>query len=98
MPDSMTVPVSTGDPLQAFSKRRMSGDERRQQLIDAALHLFATNGFRGTTTKAGLTVDAVLARDFPVVQAVILFFSFVYVLVNLLIDLSYVFLDPRIRY
>jgi peptide/nickel transport system permease protein len=45
-----------------------------------------------------LTVDAVLARDFPTVQAVILFFSFVYVLVNLLIDLSYVFLDPRIRY
>jgi peptide/nickel transport system permease protein len=45
-----------------------------------------------------LTVDAVLARDFPTVQAVILFFSFVYVLVNLLIDLSYVFFDPRIRY
>jgi peptide/nickel transport system permease protein len=45
-----------------------------------------------------LTVDAVLARDFPTVQGVILFFSFVYVAVNLLIDLSYVFLDPRIRY
>jgi peptide/nickel transport system permease protein len=45
-----------------------------------------------------LTVDAVLARDFPTIQGVILFFSFVYVLVNLLIDLSYVFLDPRIRY
>jgi len=45
-----------------------------------------------------LTVDAVLARDFPTVQGLILFFSFVYVLVNLLIDLSYVFLDPRIRY
>jgi peptide/nickel transport system permease protein len=45
-----------------------------------------------------LTVDAVLARDFPTVQGVILFFSFIYVLVNLLIDLSYVFLDPRIRY
>jgi peptide/nickel transport system permease protein len=45
-----------------------------------------------------LTVDAVLARDFPTVQAVILFFSFLYVFVNLLIDLSYVFLDPRIRY
>jgi len=45
-----------------------------------------------------LTVDAVLARDFPTVQGVILFFSFVYVFVNLLIDLSYVFLDPRIRY
>jgi peptide/nickel transport system permease protein len=45
-----------------------------------------------------LTVDAVLARDFPTIQGVILFFSFIYVLVNLLIDLSYVFLDPRIRY
>jgi peptide/nickel transport system permease protein len=45
-----------------------------------------------------LTVDAVLARDFPTIQGVILFFSVVYVMVNLLIDLSYVFLDPRIRY
>ena len=45
-----------------------------------------------------LTVDAVLARDFPTIQGVILFFSFVYVAVNLLVDLSYVFLDPRIRY
>ena len=45
-----------------------------------------------------LTVDAVLARDFPTIQGVILFFSFIYVVVNLLIDLSYVFLDPRIRY
>jgi peptide/nickel transport system permease protein len=45
-----------------------------------------------------LTVDAVLARDFPTIQGVILFFSLVYVAVNLLIDLSYVFLDPRIRY
>ena len=45
-----------------------------------------------------LTVDAVLARDFPTIQGVILFFSFIYVLVNLLVDLSYLFLDPRIRY
>jgi peptide/nickel transport system permease protein len=45
-----------------------------------------------------LTVDAVLARDFPTVQAVILLFSLAYVLVNLLVDLSYVFFDPRIRY
>ncbi len=45
-----------------------------------------------------LTVDAVLARDFPTVQGVILLFSFVYVGVNLLVDVSYVFLDPRIRY
>jgi len=45
-----------------------------------------------------LTVDAVLARDYPTIQAVILLFSFLYVLINLLIDLSYLVLDPRIRY
>ena len=45
-----------------------------------------------------LTVDAVLARDFPTIQGVILLFSLVYVGVNLLVDLSYVFFDPRIRY
>jgi peptide/nickel transport system permease protein len=45
-----------------------------------------------------LTVDAVLARDFPTIQGIILFFSFIYVMVNLLVDLSYVFFDPRIRY
>ena len=45
-----------------------------------------------------LTVDAVLARDYPTIQAVILLFSLVYVLINLLIDLSYTLLDPRIRY
>lgn len=45
-----------------------------------------------------LTVDAILARDYPVIQGVILVFSGVYVLVNLLVDLSYVFIDPRIRY
>ncbi|MFM0629273.1 ABC transporter permease [Paraburkholderia xenovorans] len=45
-----------------------------------------------------LTVDAVLARDFPLVQGITLFFSFVYVLINLLVDMSYLLLDPRIRY
>ncbi len=45
-----------------------------------------------------LTVDAVLARDYPTVQAVILLFSFVYVFINLLVDLAYTLLDPRIRY
>jgi peptide/nickel transport system permease protein len=45
-----------------------------------------------------LTVDAVLARDFPTIQGLILFFSLLYVLVNLLVDLSYVVFDPRIRY
>ncbi len=45
-----------------------------------------------------LTVDAVLARDYPVIQGMILLTSAFYVLINLLIDLSYVFFDPRIRY
>ncbi|MGX9393394.1 ABC transporter permease [Nitrobacteraceae bacterium UC4446_H13] len=45
-----------------------------------------------------LTVDAVLARDYPVIQAMILLTSGIYVAVNLLIDLSYTLLDPRIRY
>jgi peptide/nickel transport system permease protein len=45
-----------------------------------------------------LTVDAVLARDYPTIQAVILLFSLTYVLINLLVDLTYTFLDPRIRY
>lgn len=45
-----------------------------------------------------LTVDAVLARDYPVIQAMILVTSAIYVAVNLLIDISYCFFDPRIRY
>jgi peptide/nickel transport system permease protein len=45
-----------------------------------------------------LTVDAVLNRDFPVIQGLVLVFSVLYVVINLLVDLSYLFLDPRIRY
>jgi peptide/nickel transport system permease protein len=45
-----------------------------------------------------LTVDAVLARDYPTVQAVVLLFSLVYVIINLVVDLTYTLFDPRIRY
>src|SRR5215831_4684237 len=45
-----------------------------------------------------LTVDAILRRDYPVIQGVVLLFSFVYVVVNLVVDLTYTVLDPRIRY
>jgi len=45
-----------------------------------------------------LTVDAVLKRDYPIVQGLILVFAFAKVLVNLTVDVSYAFLDPRIRY
>ncbi len=45
-----------------------------------------------------LVVDAIQQRDYPVIQGVTLLFSGVYVLVNLLVDLSYTLIDPRIRY
>jgi peptide/nickel transport system permease protein len=45
-----------------------------------------------------LTVDSILRRDYPVIQGLVLLFSFAYVLVNLGIDLIYTLLDPRIRY
>ena len=45
-----------------------------------------------------LVVDAIARRDYPIIQGVIMVFSGVYVLVNLLVDLSYTFFDPRIRY
>jgi len=45
-----------------------------------------------------LVVDAILRRDYPIIQGVVLLFSFVYVLVNLGVDLVYTLVDPRIRY
>ncbi|HEY5634282.1 MAG TPA: ABC transporter permease [Burkholderiaceae bacterium] len=45
-----------------------------------------------------LTVDAILKRDYPIIQGLIILFAGVKVLINLLIDISYVFFDPRIRY
>ncbi len=45
-----------------------------------------------------LTVEAILARDYPVIQGVVLMMSFIYLGINLLIDLAYAFIDPRIRY
>ncbi|HZN27522.1 MAG TPA: ABC transporter permease [Burkholderiales bacterium] len=45
-----------------------------------------------------LTVDAILRRDYPIIQGVVLLFSGAYVLINLAVDLSYMFFDPRIRY
>ncbi|MBV8653921.1 MAG: ABC transporter permease [Alphaproteobacteria bacterium] len=45
-----------------------------------------------------LMVDSILARDYPVVQAAALLTAFIFVVVNLLVDLSYAWLDPRIRY
>jgi len=45
-----------------------------------------------------LVVDAILKRDYPIIQGLILFFSLLYIVLNLLIDIAYTMLDPRIRY
>jgi len=45
-----------------------------------------------------MVVEAVLARDYPLIQGLVLVFSFVYVLINLIVDLLYTILDPRITY
>ncbi|WP_349371464.1 ABC transporter permease [Salinarimonas sp.] len=45
-----------------------------------------------------LVVDAITRRDYPIIQGLILFFALIYVVLNLIIDLTYTLLDPRIRY
>ncbi len=45
-----------------------------------------------------LIVDSILARDYPMVQGVILVFALLYILVNLLVDILYAYIDPRIHY
>ncbi len=45
-----------------------------------------------------LTVDAIVHRDYPIVQGVMLVFALVLIAINLLVDLSYALFDPRIRY
>jgi ABC-type dipeptide/oligopeptide/nickel transport system permease component len=54
--------------------------------------LFARRGI------GNLLVHGILDRDFPMVQAIVLILATIYVLVNLIVDLSYGLLDPRIRY
>ena len=45
-----------------------------------------------------LIVDSILARDYPVIQGAILIFGLLYIMVNLVVDLIYALVDPRIRY
>lgn len=44
------------------------------------------------------TVEAILKSDFPVVQGVVLLIAFIFVVMNLIVDIIYAFLDPRIKY
>jgi peptide/nickel transport system permease protein len=45
-----------------------------------------------------MVVEAVLARDYPLIQGLVLVFSFVYVTINLIVDLLYTIFDPRVTY
>ena len=45
-----------------------------------------------------LAVDAVFNNDFPVITGVVLIFTLIYVVMNLLVDIAYAVVDPRIRY
>jgi peptide/nickel transport system permease protein len=45
-----------------------------------------------------LVVDAITRRDYPIIQGLILFFALIYVVLNLIIDIAYTLVDPRIRY
>ena len=44
------------------------------------------------------TVEAIMKSDFPIVQGVVLLIAFIFVMMNLIVDIIYAFLDPRIRY
>jgi ABC-type dipeptide/oligopeptide/nickel transport system permease component len=45
-----------------------------------------------------LVVNAILSKDYPLVQGCVIFLAFVYLAVNLVVDIAYAWLDPRIRY
>lgn len=45
-----------------------------------------------------LLVDSIFARDYPMVQGIVLVFSFLFILVNLIVDITYAYVDPRIHY
>jgi ABC-type dipeptide/oligopeptide/nickel transport system permease component len=45
-----------------------------------------------------LLVDSIFSRDYPVVQGIVLIFSSLFILVNLIVDMCYAYVDPRIRY
>ena len=45
-----------------------------------------------------LLVDSIFSRDYPLVQGIVLTFSTLFILVNLVVDVAYAFVDPRIRY
>ena len=86
--------------LAHLAKKNEISKKQAGQIVEELVNL-AYKEAKNSFTIPGLgrlTVDAVLARDYPTIQAVILLFSFVYVMINLAVDMLYTVLDPRIRY
>ena len=75
-----------------LSHTRLSAEVRRHGGVVITETVFNIPGI------GRLVVDAISQRDYPIIQGVTLIFSGVYVIVNLLVDLSYTLIDPRIRY
>ncbi|MCK1975262.1 ABC transporter permease subunit, partial [Bacillus safensis] len=64
-------------------------------LISGAVVTETVFGLPGVGT---LVVSAVLRRDYPVIQGALLVIAGLYVLINFIIDMLYLFVDPRVRY
>ena len=97
---SSSIRVSTANLLTPATKRK-AAPERPELifLVSAVISgVVVTETVFAIPGLGRLTVDAILRRDYPVIQGVVLVFSFTYVMINLLIDISYTLLDPRIRY
>ena len=76
----------------------LAGEMALEDLVDLARGAVVTETVFALPGIGRLTADAILRRDYPVIQGVVLLFSFSYMLINLLIDLAYPLFDPRIRY
>ena len=60
--------------------------------------LVVTESVFGIPGLGRLLLNAIVSRDYPIIQGTILIISVVYVIINLLVDISYAFFDPRVRY
>ena len=68
-----------------------------QLLVDALAHQGVRTIF-GIPGMGRATVTAIFQRDYPVIQAVVMLYTGLFLILNLLTDLGYALLDPRIRY
>ena len=103
LPDGQTVRHTFWLGTDSFGRdmySRVIYGARVSLLVGAGTAVLALclGGLLGMLAGYFRRVDAVLNRDFPVIQGLVLFFSVSYVMVNLCVDLSYLWLDPRIRY